>query len=453
MKISEFKRCMQCGLGRCALELKTTEDINKYKKVVLWGCLRNLSFDAQCEGTRAQYMYYLASQFKDNDYFIDPTIEKFEKLPKQRDWEYSHFSELLSLFALNGSQKAYNALYKKYNALYQTLLTKNKCTAYDYNRDNFERICVSLTSLDGFDAFKTIARDMGTLFLVKKHYSGLDFDWFYSNSENEFGYKKINSYLNKKSKSSDEIQEFYKGFIENNEQYKGQIYKPRAVPTALELAEKAENRTINHRDKVLFIRNAPYEEKVKFAQMTIDVQDYSKKADYLSVFYKGGFPLSCSYLIEYIKSDNCKLRNTAYDVLSESKDTVIRDFALHLIKNDIKKPDAICMLINNYTKADKSILFSALEAVPVTYSNNSCWHGIVCTIIDAFEAKAKLPKELLFYVYNNSLCSCCRESAVKIMAKHRWLTPEIIRECYYDSNSDIADYVRRYYPLAKQNES
>jgi hypothetical protein len=41
----EFKRLMQQGLVRCNIVLQKSEKIEKYKDVVLWGCLHNLGFD------------------------------------------------------------------------------------------------------------------------------------------------------------------------------------------------------------------------------------------------------------------------------------------------------------------------------------------------------------------------------------------------------------------------
>lgn len=42
MTKKEFKKYMQQGLGRCAVVLQNYENVDKYKDVVLWGCLHNL---------------------------------------------------------------------------------------------------------------------------------------------------------------------------------------------------------------------------------------------------------------------------------------------------------------------------------------------------------------------------------------------------------------------------
>ena len=113
MNKKDFKKYMQQGLGRCVVTLQSSSDIEKYKDIVLWGCLHNLSYDSQCEGTRAFYIYELTTYFKDEDYFLIPTIEEFEKIPHRSDWLFSHFTELLRRFAENGNDTAKDALQKK----------------------------------------------------------------------------------------------------------------------------------------------------------------------------------------------------------------------------------------------------------------------------------------------------------------------------------------------------
>ena len=56
MTKKEFREAMKRGLGRCVQELDHAENPEKYREIVLWGCMHDLSFDTQCEGTRAWYL-------------------------------------------------------------------------------------------------------------------------------------------------------------------------------------------------------------------------------------------------------------------------------------------------------------------------------------------------------------------------------------------------------------
>ena len=99
MNKKDFKTCMQQGRGGCVLALKSEKNIEKYKDIVLWGCLHNLSYDTQCEGVRAEYVYHLTTFFCDEAYFVAPIIKAFTSLANEKDDLFQHFSTLLSLFA------------------------------------------------------------------------------------------------------------------------------------------------------------------------------------------------------------------------------------------------------------------------------------------------------------------------------------------------------------------
>ena len=161
-------RYMQQGIGRCVLTLQSSKNIEKYKDIVLWGCLHHLSYDPQCEGTRSAYIYKLTTFFNDEDYFIKPIITSFERIPRRSDWLFSHFTELLCRFAENGNDIAKDALLKKYDQLLSALLSKRRLSGYDFERDNFERICLTLSSLDGIEILLKIANDMGFALIESK---------------------------------------------------------------------------------------------------------------------------------------------------------------------------------------------------------------------------------------------------------------------------------------------
>ncbi|MBQ3490369.1 MAG: hypothetical protein IJA86_07250 [Clostridia bacterium] len=105
------------------------------------------------------------------------------------------------------------------------------------------------------------------------------------------------------------------------------------------------------------------------------------------------------------------------------------------------------MLICNYSSDIKHLLLDELYKIKVDCKDESYWHSIGFKILNMCDQKVRLPKEFFNYVYETTLCSCCREYAIRALARNRWLTREMIEECRYDSNSNITAYVNRYYPL------
>ena len=431
---------MQCGLGRCVTELAACKDKEKYRQTVLWGCLHNPSFDTQCEGTRAEYLYELVSLYEDDEYFLAPVLEKFESLPSKADWDHSHYCDLLCCFAEAGHESARLALHKKYDEIYTRLLTKRSGKSYDFDRDNFERVGIAIVSLEGKDAFLKIAEDTGNLFLRNKKYDGFDFEWFYICFENRHGKKRLAALMEREGKKSAAIKTFYEKINQTREDFKARLTPP--TPTAEDMVALAENGEMRQRDRVLFRRRAEEEQKHLLAEAVLNEPDLDKKAELLRTFARDGFPFP-EKIIPYAKSEHEDLRDAALTVLSDSQGGAVHDFAIELLEAGQHLEEAVSMLIMNYRKRDKALLLSCFDKFEIDYEDESGWHGVVDTILDAFRKKVKLPKETLLFIYEKSLCSCCREYAVWDLAKHRWLSDEIRAECAHDSNLDIREYVSR----------
>lgn len=447
MNTKDFKKYMQQGLGRCVLALQSSDNIEKYKKIVLWGCLHNLSYDTQFEGTRASYIYELTTYFNDEDYFLTPCIAAFEKIPRRSDWLFFHFTELLRCFAENGNNRAEIALMQKYEHLFSVLLNKRRFSSYDFERDNFERICVTLSSFDDTGIILKIATDIGLLFKENPHYSGSDFDWFCSVMSYGIGGKKLHNLLKRESKKSENIACFYDNYLKATE---GIIRAPIKIPCAEDIKNEVNiTGALKPSSRRRFSYNANEGEKLKLAQEIIAEQNLDKKAEMLSVFTSPdkSFPLSHETIIEYANSSHERLREVSLEVLTNCQGLAVRNYALQLLEAGERKEQAIQMLLCNYTAADKSLLLSELNKIKIGYDNKSDWHSISTQILNVCDQNVHLPKEFFVYVYETTLCSFCRESAVRAMAKHRWLTNEIIEECRHDSNYDILQYINRYYPI------
>lgn len=85
------------------------------------------------------------------------------------------------------------------------------------------------------------------------------------------------------------------------------------------------------------------------------------------------------------------------------------------------------------------------------YADESSWHGSFLDVRRIFEKSGQkdVPRELLPYLYENTLCSCCRESVLMEMGRRRMVTNELLRECIYDSNEEIRRYAAKRLKLGK----
>ncbi|MDE7479495.1 MAG: hypothetical protein K2M91_16425, partial [Lachnospiraceae bacterium] len=116
---------------------------------------------------------------------------------------------------------------------------------------------------------------------------------------------------------------------------------------------------------------------------------------------------------------------------------------LELLQNGTHISEAVSMLAKNYENKDKEILVNAVKQIPITYADGE-WHGVFHDIMDLFYMHGQgKPKELLPYLYQNTLCAFCRERIVTEMGRRRMLTQELLEEMQYDCNDEIRTYAYR----------
>lgn len=289
---------------------------------------------------------------------------------------------------------------------------------------------------------------MGNLFKRNPHYNSSDFADFFSVSQNRFGKKRFASLLKQGAKQSENLFRLCENIQSVLPDFSGTVHQSAQAPQTDDLiTEVSTAGKLSIASKVRFSRNAGEDEKKRLALAVLEEEEPSQKAGLLSDFQNEEFPIQHEELIACSKSDHEQLRETAFAVLTNCRSTVVRQYALELLASGENSYYAIQILIFNYTPEDKPILLSALYRLGADNKDEPGRHGIGLHILDAFDRKLRLSKECLLYIYETSLCSCCREHAVRLLAKHRWLTADIIEECRYDSNCDITGYVNRYYPL------
>jgi hypothetical protein len=439
MTKSEFKEAMKRGLGRCVIELNKQTDIEKYRDIVLWGCLHNLAYDTQCEGTRAEYMYVLQSKFEGN-YFEPKILEKYKKLTMD-SWLFDHYTEMLYWFASNGSNQARKALYDKLNELLEYNAHKKQHKSYRPQREQFEWLCIWLTTLDGFAAFKKIVECVGEAYEKYACQDEMILDWFYANSQSKFGKSRIDNYLSRRSSKSPHVHSFRK----ETEKYSDVVSDPPEVQYSLDRFVEECKKDTSYRYRIVsrrFAQNASEEELKSLAGLVIFEPDDSVKAKLLSVFCKAKFPLDINIVIDYSKSGNEDLQNASFQALENNPSKIVHDYAIGLLLENKDLTDAIQLLCKNFQKADAKLLVKAFQSIPVTYEGN--WHGAYIDVLGLCESNRIDCRELLLLMFENTLCSFCRESIVRALKKHKLLTEDIRNECKYDSNANIRSYIIRY---------
>lgn len=454
MTRKEFKYDMQRGLGSCIVELMHTQDKNKYKDILIWGCKHELAYDAQCEGTRSLYLYQMIKMYENLDAFFEAVCSRIDKCLGDSGWEFMQHAELCALMAGDG----YASAAKKLNEVYAHLLDilmhrkrRSKCGAFP-ERENLGFLCIAKVTYqyDDLEAAKQeyirIVNDLGRLFLYHETlYSFGDFLWFQDECEESFGKKTTLSLL--KAYAKEEGVAMYRKAMDEYELFsKGQKEQP---DTAEEIYRwlcegKKVGADISRFVGVRFQRQNKQEEIERLAEAYAKEQDISVRIELLKLLKNRHCAevLDIDSLIHDSKSEQEELRQSAFTALCYIKSEKVHDYAYELIAGEQETCYAVRMLLRNYDSREKEFVIQTVKAIPIS-RNRGDWHSVFQDAMDLLKDSAvkNPPKELLMYMYRNTWCSFCRESVVREMGRRRMLTAEVLEECLWDCNEEIREYV------------
>lgn len=433
-KIDTFRKYMLGGHGHCFAMLDEHKEL--YKETVLYGCLNNIAFDLQCEGSRSSFMYNLALQFDDYSYFLSAAIKKFMSPEVNDNWEtVQHLTDFIELFAYNSDdEKAEQAIETKYSELYSLIMKLRWSSHTNKIIQSYEYIAIVVMQNNDFDRSVRIFSDMGAYFLRCRKTSDNDlswrFEWFLYNVRKQYGEDFIAEKLAGLAEKSKELYRFIR--VMSAERRFSKTDKP--IITAEKYIEKAFAGKASLADMIQ-IRCTDEQEKIKLAQAAENEVDKNTKALLLKPFASryNVFPLDSELLIKYTGSKNKKLRETAMETLLYVKCPESHDLAINQLKNGYSAV-ALEMLVNNYSDSDREFLTGFLNNITVDIENSSSWHGVVSAILDNAEI---MPVEAIIFIFERSLCSCCRLNAVEELIKRNALTEEMISDCLVDCNEDI----------------
>jgi len=416
---NQVKQAFQRGLGRGILAVQ--ENPKRYRELVLWACGRNLSFDTQCEGTRAWYNYQLISCYPDNKEFLELIEQKLQDKKPDSSWDYLFFPELLMYFAMDGNENAAVALWDKYEELFSGLNSFHRSSPIKRRTvECFENLCIAL-SWDKENYFR-IAEDIGGLFLRSNQFGAWDFAWLYDSRPREF-----NSELRRKSKSSRELSAFFAAFDDRKKEMKN--WSANRAGSQM----PKEGRALS----VYLKRNAP-ELAASFAEVYLSQKNPEERAKALGAFSVCPYPMDPSPTMKDAESNCHSLRSAAIEALGEIRNPEVRKYAWGHINDDFD--GMLPIIIKNYMPEDEAFLRKYISELQVDYSCKTGWHGIHLEILDLFDAEAgiaKPPKSLLPILYESTLCSFCRGTVVRLMSKYRMIPDSMWKELLFDSNDDI----------------
>ena len=412
-----FKDLLIKGRGICVLEVK--RDPARYFADLLWACSHELAFDAQCEGSRAWYVYQMICCYPDKSSFLNTLIRNLDNCRSNGGWKLQYLSEILMHFVRDGDREAEAALWRKYDQLYEVLRSKKRLPdRYFAERDDFSMLCVNLG--ENRNAMVRIAEDIGRLYRENSIYDGWAFDWLYA--ENGKRYLKT---LERKAEKSENIAAYLRESRRTEEE---------------ELQEK-KNRSPSPVVVGSRLKRAPLEEKLAYMERYLGEKEPEARAQALRPFTRCPYPGDISPVVEDMGSECTRLRLTAGLVLENIRSDQVRHLALDRLAED---PETwFPMLIRNYEDRDADFVTNFVQSMPMDHSSATYWHAVHLDVLKMADHGLKVPCQLLMHIYYSTYCSNCRCKALRQMGRRRMLTDEILEECLYDSQEQVRIYAKR----------
>ncbi len=428
---TQFKEDFKRGLGSSYIQLKDSNNREKYRDIVLWCCIHNTCYDMQCEGGRGSFLYNAISLFEDKSFFEEAIIQRFMR-KNIETWLFDQLCELLYLFSLDGSTKAREALHTKYNRLLELVFHKRDRD----QEENLEWLSTWLTSLDGFTGFKNMAQQFGEY--AFKNTDGWSMDWFYSNAKNKFGAKRVDMYLQKNATKSPYIQAFLESVSDQRIQHRSDD-PPLTLARLVEAARKRQSRGL----AIRFGKVATNNDLIELAKYAIAEANPLIKLELLWAFRKVRFPLDEQWVFELTESDHPELRDIAFDMLVHLPSDRTHDYAIRLMLEKKELGNALSLLCSCYRNEDEELLFQGIKGLDISYEEGD-WHSVFMSIEHLLDNRSfKISPALCIYIYRQTLCSVCRNRLIQKMSKRNMLPPAILEECLYDSYEDLRRWARR----------
>ncbi|MGC8540799.1 MAG: hypothetical protein ACP5QA_09245 [Phycisphaerae bacterium] len=420
MDSSEFRRVITNGLGRAALWVRNNS-WRPHEEAIKHVCLHNTAYDAQCEGSRAEYIYEIVRRTDSLDHFSEIAVTGL--MASREFWDTSHLFRLNRLFAQAGFARSRDALYEKFE--------KGDAEERSIGAEEFIR-------LDGTN---------GVLFAL-----GVAGGWF----DRDAGYREDDYFLQEAQRIlGPEVILSLRQAAQTNANIRRYLEEVERTMQRRSKQSRTDYRSFTYpqmRDMILSVHGEvtrtwlffwgkhATEDFIRMAASDLlNEQDDAILVAYLRIFSHRAFPLDNKRLIDLARSPNKEVAAAARRSLRLLRSEAIRELAVEIIRGGDHTEGSIPLLIKNYREGDHLLIESLLEAA----TNEEDFHWAARDSLDVFTANPQAPAlRSLLDIYDKCRCSICRHGGVKILADRRILPSLIHEECRFDSYEDTREIAR-----------
>jgi hypothetical protein len=430
MNVMEFRDGIEKGLGRSILFLQDHPS-KDYFDVILNACLHDTCYDAQCEYSRADYLFEVIRLTQEQSLFEDQILAEISVADD--DWSIVQLLNLARLMAENGNDRARRIMYQ---------YLKN------VTDDNIHSFAEVIILLDGIDGLIFVAGVLGKR-LINREGEGLwEDNYLIRLVKDKYGEEQTGIALQEAAQNDIRVKKYLEAVEINSQLRSRRDRKPLDYSEIQEMINEVAkgNKLLAKGNKFLNIRSyllvwgkeASTEELEWIAADLLKETDENKLTRYLYIFLYREFPLNYSKLLDLALSQNEEVAVAAIKSLKNIRDSSIHDLAVSLIHKKLFYSEALELLVKNYQDND----YLLIEQVIEQEFDSDEFQDIASSIIKIFKHNPT-PHSLktILQIYQKGECSHCREKCVEIMISTKTMPHNIMEECHYDANPYIRKLV------------
>jgi hypothetical protein len=429
MNLEEFHNALKKGLGRAYLYVKQYGD-SQVSDSILYCCLHNPSYDAQCEEQRAEWLISLIDLTENQDFYFSRIIDAL--IPSTDFWDTYQLFQLCGIIAKRNFQIAKAVIYQKFD-----LQEFNESFLGSYE----------IIDLDGLAGLRYVIQRLGKRLTEEEDYwdDGDVVDYAYE----KLGKVQVNDYLQTASTTDGHIKK-YLVKVKNHNTKKASfskesyIEKVRNKYSLERVLSNVENKKYNFPHT--YIAFAKYAVKAELNLVFEKFLGETRKEQvvrYLWIFRKREVPRLDDKLFQLAMSDDEDIRTATVEALKNCQDSSIRNLAIDFSKNqdDELAIYSVGLFIKNYQYGDNRFIESILPRI----KDEDIKHFVCMDLIKIFE-RNKVDELLtsLLWAYENTPCAYCRKKIVKALVNSSLMPPKLVDECQFDCVKDIRDLARKY---------
>jgi hypothetical protein len=419
---AEVRAALRKGQGRIVLHLRE-HGTAPIEDELLEACLHSLAYDAQCEGTRAEWLMELLDLTGNTAFYRDRILEA---LPGATEfWDVPQLLGLALEFARRGSSQARAALYET------------------FDRQQFHEEWLGgeqIVALDGVAGMLHVAEVVGT------RLSGDPEGWVdgsvLSLACEQCGEEPVMAALRARAQDCPAVRAYLDSIASLKARHHAAASAARTVKNVDQILADIEAATGPFRGQfIAFGRTAGALDLERVFDRLLVESRQEQLLRCLWVFRRRALPRLDGRLFALAEGTDRELQEAALAALAASQAGSIRDLGLRLLRTDPETitRGALTLFRKNYAPGDHA----AIEAVLVNLEEDGATHGIGFDLLDVAESQPD-PElaSCLNWVYERTPCSNCRWVALRELLKRERASAEMLREAAWDCAEDTRALAR-----------